>query len=94
MTLLRLLNRSAFICNICFLLAIGILIVKSPHDANPGLGAVIIVMGFFMSVILNIIVNIWLGILKLRKKPVSEIPAWLRYTNGGFMIIQLIYLFR
>ena len=92
MALLRLLNRSAFICNICFLLAIGILWLERPKNADPGFGALIIVMGFFLSVILNFIVNICIIILKISNKPMSEIPRWLIYVNGSFLIIQLIYL--
>ena len=93
MALLRLLNRAAFICNICFLLAMGILWLKHPHNADPGISSVIIVMGFFLAVILNITIYIWLLMLRIFKKPLVETPRWLIYVNGMFLAIQLIYLF-
>jgi hypothetical protein len=92
MALLRMLNRAAFICNICFLLAIGLLWFK--HPVNPGFASLIIVLGFFLSVILNLVVNIWLLLLRIAKKPVGEIPRLLIYLNGGFLIFQLILLIK
>jgi len=88
MALLRMLNRAAFICNVCFLFAIGILWYR--HPVNPGLASIIIVMGFFISILLNLIVNAWLIFLLMLKKPVNGIPRWLIYLNGGFLAVQLI----
>jgi hypothetical protein len=92
MGLLRMLNRAAFICNICFLLAISLLWVKNP--VNPGIASLIIVMGFVLSVILNMVVNVWLIILRIFKKPVGIIPRLLIYLNGGFLAIQIILLIK
>lgn len=92
MALLRMLNRSAFICNVCFLLAIAILWMR--HPINAGLSSLLIVMGFFLSFIFNLVVNVWLLIRKLNNKPLNEIPHALVYLNGGFLAIQLILLFK
>ncbi len=92
MALLRMLNRSAFICNLCFLLAIAILWMR--HPINAGLASLLIVMGFFLSFIFNMVVNVWLLIRKLNNKPLNEIPRALVYLNGGFLAIQLILLFK
>lgn len=92
MGLLRMLNRSAFICNVCFLLAIFILRMR--HPVNPGLASLIIVMGFILSIILNLIVNAWHLIRCVKRKPLLEIPRALIYLNGGFLIIQLILLLK
>lgn len=92
MGLLRMLNRAAFICNICFLLAIGLLYFK--HPVNPGFASLIIVMGFLLSIILNLLVNIILLYYKMTKKPIIEIPRMLRILNGGFLIIQLVLLIK
>jgi hypothetical protein len=92
MGLLRTLNRSAFICNIAFLLAVIILWMKNP--VNPGLAALIIVMGFVLSVILNVIVNAWHLIRKVKKQTLQEIPAALIYLNAIFLVIQLILFIR
>jgi hypothetical protein len=92
MALLRMLNRAAFICNICFLLAIFLLRLKSP--VNPGIASLIIVMGFVLSVILNIVVISSMLILRIRKKPMTSIPRLLIYLNGGFLAIQIILLIK
>ena len=92
MALLRLLNRAAFICNVCFLLAILILRIRQPVD--PGLASLIIVMGFVLSIIFNLIVNCWHLFRWLSKKPFKEIPRSFIYLNGGFLLIPLILLLK
>ena len=92
MALLRMLNRAAFICNVCFLIAIGLLYFR--HPVNPGFASLIIVMGFFLSVILNIIVNVVLIYYRMTKKPISGIPKMLRIMNGSFLVIQLILIIK
>jgi hypothetical protein len=92
MAFLRLLNRAAFICNICFLFAIFLLWYRQP--VNPGLSSLIIAMGFLLSIVLNIVVNIWLILLWIFKKPFAGIPRLLIYLNGGFLIIQIILLIK
>jgi hypothetical protein len=92
MALLRMLNRAAFICNISFLIAVCILWFKPP--VNPGLSSLLIVMGFFLSVVLNFVVNGWFLLLRISKKPVDSIPKKLIYLNGGFLVIQLILLMK
>lgn len=76
------------------MLAIGILWLKHPMDSDPGISSLIIVMGFFLAIVLNIIVNTWLLILRLRKKPINEIPRTFIYINSGFLIVQLIMLIK
>jgi hypothetical protein len=92
MALLRMLNRAAFICNVCFLLAILILRIRQPVD--PGLASLIIVMGFVLSIIFNLIVNCWHLFRWLGKKSFKEIPRSFIYLNGGFLLIQLILLLK
>ena len=92
MGLLRMLNRSAFICNVCFLLAIVILREKQP--AYPGLTSLIIVMGFVLSVFLNLLVNGWHLVRWVSKRSFQEIPRIFIYLNFGFLVIQLILLLK
>lgn len=92
MALLRLLSRTAFICNVSFLLAIGLMWFK--HPVNPGVSSLIIVLGFFLSVILNLVVNVSMIYLRLAKKTVTDIPRWLMYVNGCFFIVQIIFFFK
>ena len=84
----------AFICNVCFMFSLGILSLKHPVDSNPGISSLIIVMGFFLSIVLNIVVNAWLFFLLVAKKPAAGIPRFLIYSNGGFLAIQLILLIK
>jgi hypothetical protein len=92
MALFRTLHRAAFICNLCFLLALFILWLR--HPMNAGLTSIILVIGFFVSVLLNVAVNVWGILLKFSKKSLVEIPRWLIYVNGGFLIIQLVLLLK
>jgi hypothetical protein len=90
MALLRVLSRSAFICNICFLISLVLLLIRDP--AFPGLASLIIAMGFVLSVLLNIAVNICVVVLLVRKKPLWEIPRFLLYANALFLVIQFTLL--
>ena len=94
MALLRVLCRTAFICNVCFMLALGILWLKHPENSDPGISSLIIVMGFFLAIILNIVVNLWLIILRISGRRTEGIPRYLIIVNGGFMAIQLILLIK
>ena len=94
MALLRVLCRAAFICNVCFMLALTILWLKHPENSDPGISSLIIVMGFFLAIILNIVVNLWLLILRISGRRAEGIPRYLIIINGGFMAIQLILLIK
>jgi hypothetical protein len=93
MTFLRFLSRVAFICNICFLLAI--LLLWMDHPPKGDLISLIIVIGFVLAFIVNLIVNISYGInLLLGKKPGNQIPAWLMVANFIFLLPELILLLK
>jgi hypothetical protein len=94
MGLLRVLCRAAFICNVCFMLALGILWLKHPENSDTGISSLIIVMGFFLAIILNVVVNLWLLILRISGRRMENIPRYLIIINGGFMAIQLILLIK
>jgi hypothetical protein len=94
MALLRMLIRAAFICNVCFMLAIGILWFQHPQGTDPGISSLIIVMGFFLSIVLNVLVNFWMLVLRLTKRSLTDIPPALIYINGGFLVLQLILLIK
>jgi len=92
MALLRMLNRAAFICNICFLLALGFLHYKGL--AREDLTSLIIVMGIFLSVVLNIVILLWLLILLFIKKPPDGISKPVIYINACFLAVQLFLLIK
>jgi hypothetical protein len=76
------------------MLSLGILSLEHPADSNPGISSLIIIMGFFLSIVLNIVVNTWLFFLLVTKKPMAGIPRFLIYSNFGFLAIQLILLIK
>jgi len=90
MRLLRFLSRVAFICNICFLLATLTRFLPMPDN---GLTSNIIILGYLLSIMLNVLVNTILLLLllfgRLRR---SGVPIWLLIINFIFFIIQIALL--
>ncbi len=92
MALLRLLNRAAFICNICFLVALGLLHYKGL--IREDMTSMILVMGIFLSILLNSTIIVCFFILLILKIPLDKIFRRLVYFNTGFLVIQLILLIK
>jgi hypothetical protein len=93
MSFLRFLSRVAFICNICFLLAVVLLYLDHPPEGD--LISLIVVIGFVLAFIVNLIVNISYGInLLVRKRAGIEIPSWLMLANFIFLFPELILLLK
>jgi hypothetical protein len=90
MRILRMLNRAAFICNICFLLTIGILYFKGLFSGE--LQSTVVIMGVVLSLILNIVVVVWLFILKITRKSIVEVSKPIVFINTAFLAIQLFLL--
>lgn len=88
MQVLRLLSRVAFICNICFLLAS--FIQWLPYKVEGGAVSMIIVLGYLLAIVVNIVVNVSVILLlligRLRK---AAIPVWLVIVNFLFFALQL-----
>jgi hypothetical protein len=91
MRALRFLSRVAFICNICFLAATFTQWMPALPD-NPLLSD-IIVLGYLLSVVVNLLVNLALIILllvgRLRR---ASIPVWLLIVNFAFFVVQILLL--
>lgn len=91
MRFFRILSRVAFICNFCFLLAA--LVQYIPHVPDSEILSTIIVLGYIVSVLINVLLNLSLVILFLfgvLKK--AQIPQWLVVVNFIFFIIQSILI--
>jgi hypothetical protein len=88
---LRFLSRVAFICNICFLLSY--LSRWLPALPDNALISDIIVLGYFVSLLLNLVINLMILLLfvagRLRR---MGIPVWLLIVNFVFFIVQLLIL--
>jgi hypothetical protein len=83
--------RVTFICNLLFILC---LIIKySEHFIpNKDVQGFVIVLGWIVSFILNIIVNLWETIL-LYNRRIAVGPYWLRSLNFIVFLFQIAYYF-
>ena len=87
------LMRVSFICNVCLL--VSWLSKYFPLLPAGVISSTVIVLGIFLSFILNISINLVLLILLFQHKPViSLFPRWLIIINFLFLIVQLILLLR
>jgi len=85
------LSRLAFICNVCFALAFSIQL--RGWLSNGDLSSTIFVLGYFVGLILNPLVNLcYLAALLLRKKPGAHVPRWLFIANLLFLFLQIAYI--
>ena len=85
------LSRLAFICNIFFLLAVSLQLTDWIH--NLDIAATIVVIGYFMVVLLNPLVNILYVVLFIvRKKFWTVVPSWLIASNILFLLMQIFYI--
>ena len=54
--------------------------------------ALVITLGWFISPLINLIVNLWYGIRLISKKPLT-LAVWLMVTNFLFLLIQIFIHF-
>lgn len=88
MRVLRLLSRVAFICNICFLLAS--FIQWLPHPPEGILVSDILVLGYILSMLVNVVVNLSVILLfVMGKLRAAAVPVWLLVVNMLFFLLQL-----
>ncbi|MBO9565912.1 MAG: hypothetical protein J7621_24250 [Niastella sp.] len=86
-------SRVAFICNICFLLTW--LMRYLPPMQQGHIASTVVILGIGLSVILNVIVNFFIIVFLLQRKPVWQfIPRWVAIANALFLIAQLILLLK
>ncbi len=85
------LAKTAFICNIAFLLCLIISVTKNfiPGEALKGL---IIILGLVLSFLINSIVNITEIVLAAGRKP-SPVVLWLRAFNFVIFSLQIAHYF-
>lgn len=85
------LYRLALICNILFIVC---LVFQRTRDiiSSQDLKGLIIILGWLVSPYLNLAVNIWSGILLMKKQP-QGVAQWLLVTNLLFLLFQFFYHF-
>lgn len=89
MKLLLFFNRVAFILNILFFLCLVMRL--KPFISSQELTLFIIISGWFLSIIMNFLVTVWLMVLLLKKQ--EGLFNWLSLFNLAVFIFQLLYYF-
>jgi len=90
---IRFFSKVAFLCNICFLLAI--IIQWVPHPLQGELIATTVILGYVFAAIVNLAVSSWIAILFFSGKlPQSDVPVWLIVANFLFLAPEIILLLR
>lgn len=86
------LSRTAFICNIFFLLAFSIQLTN--WITSQDLKSTIVLIGYVMGFVINpIVVLCYLFIFLIARRKLRQLPAWLITANVLFLLIQLLYIF-
>jgi len=81
-------TRMAFICNMLFILC---LIIQRTYDfiPNKDLSGMIVLLGWIVAPIQNLIANIWYGMVLLSKSTI-RLPLWLAVTNLVLFAVNFI----
>ena len=90
MKMLLFISRVAFICNVC--MVVGFVMRYVQIITNKDAQSTIIIAGFFLSVLFNILVAFGMLILILRKQRQRINPRWLFATNFLCLIFQLYFM--
>jgi len=83
-------SRVSFICNTCFILTWVFYFIPSLGDGH--VVSTILVLGVVVSIALNLLVNCFIIVLLLMRKPLwPVIPKWLVIFNLICLIPQIIF---
>ena len=86
------LSRLAFICGVCFLLSVSLLMQEWISDEN--LKSTIITIGYFMGMIILPLVNLcYLGVFIVKRKLREFVPLWLVIINVLFLLSLIFFIF-
>lgn len=88
MRFLLFLARVAVVCNVFFLVCV--ILRYTSIDLEQAVNGIIIVLGWFLSVILNVVVHVILIGRKIVQKQV-QLPAFLLIFNLFWFIFQIFY---
>ena len=85
------LSRLAFICGICFLLALSLRFYEWTRDQD--VASTIITIGYFIGILVVPVTMLCYLIVVIRKKNlIAAVPLWLVVSNVIFLFILLIYI--
>ena len=92
MAWLRMASRVALLGNIAFAGCVLLRYVTFTQD--PALTSLLLILGWFIGIWLNLGVNIWVAVQWGRKRLVrAGVPAWLLWVNAVFCVFELYYFF-
>ena len=84
-------SRLAFICNLFFLVALSLKV--SAWITNNDIIATVLILGYFLVVLVNPLVNLIYGLLFIfRRKFWTVVPPWLITANILFLVLQIFYI--
>ena len=87
MRLLLFLSRVALICNVFFIVC---LLKRHTHVIPFDVSGFVIIVGWILSLIFNVVVNgVQLGMLVTKRN--VEVPVWLRLINLAVFLFQIVY---
>lgn len=82
------LSRVALICNLFFA---AFLVLRYTTIALPeGIKSFIIITGYPMSILMNVVVNIAVLVCKIATRP-TNVPGWLILFNLFFFFVQIAF---
>ena len=85
-------SRVAFICNVCFVFVWIMRYYPILKEGQQGHAvAMVLILGILVAFMLNFIVNLFVLVFILQRKPVwKHFPSWLLIVNFLFLLPQLI----
>jgi hypothetical protein len=85
------LARLALICNVLFLVCLG---MQRTHDfiASQDIKGVILVLGWILAPFINLAANMGY-LIRLMRKRATLLPAWLAITNMLFLFLEIFIHF-
>ncbi|MDF2385422.1 hypothetical protein JMG10_28410 [Nostoc ellipsosporum NOK] len=86
------LSRVAFICGVCFLFSLSLLIYNWSGDEV--ITSTIVVTGHILGLVfVPVTILCYIGTLAIRRKLADIIPLWLIIANIVSLILLIIYMF-
>lgn len=83
-------SRVALLCNIAFLICLGLRYITFRNQ--PDGMSLLIIMGWFMAFWISLAVNVWAVVLWIRRN-LDGCPRWLVGTNAVLWTFQACYHF-
>ena len=84
------LSKVALILNVLFLICLILRYI--PFVSSQSILVVLIIGGWFLSLLVNILVSVWLSVLLLQKRMQLTVKS-IHFMNVAIFIFQILYFF-